>query len=1053
MQSLSAERDRARLAVVICSYNRAESLLATLSALYFSYQGDELVDVRVVANACTDNTLSALEGFRRRHAATALNLAWVEEPTPGKSHALNAALREFQHEALCFVDDDQLPECGFLDALLAGLTTHPEDDILCGRLWPAWDGSEPPWVHVSGPWAIPIRPFPEFDLGPHTMRLPPECRLPSGGNITVRRRVFSRIGGFSNDLGPRGHDLAGGEDHEFLTRARAAGFQLRYLPGARQRHVIDSWRMSTPYILKKSYLRSRSNFLIHEGRGPRPYMARKIFGYGARAISCLDSNRRFYYGVRLAAALGELSGAVASLGDIRTRGHGGRISISDSASRRLCALGFLTTLFGVLALLCLPLKIAVPPVLGAAGLSTLALATRSLLNFSRTGPRLRKEVLSRYRAYSVYAFARLTMYALTISLLLGAAGAGIYAQLGLVFGWPWFSAVAFVAALCSIVLALLWRLSVKLLYNPGLVIASIHYLPSRLYPLWRTLSPTRLQTLRVTGMALLMLLAGLATWRLVLGNASNDLIALWAGIMFYFLLIRCAEEGTVSYAESAPARSPDHPNILMLGCDTLRADVLGRGLTPNLDRLTRQGTWFTQCYVPCARTAPSLVSLFTARWPTAHGVRDNFVADDEVHPPFSTLPRWLAPQGYRSAALSDWCGGDVGKFDFGFDLLDLPEDQWNLKYLIRQGPKDLRLFLSLFLHNGLGRLFLPEIYYQGGVPLTTPLGQRARRLVSHLARKSEPFLLNIFYSTTHPPFASEWPWYTRYADPGYAGESKFAMARLTDPMDVLRRQGEPREDFDLEQVLHLYDGCVARLDHEVGLMLDHLERSGLAQNTVVAIYSDHGMEFFEHGTWGQGNSAVGEASSRIPLIVLDPRRPGAGRVDQVVRSIDLAPTLAELAGARLPRGLDGVSLVPLVNDPGRNLRLPAYNETGIWLTKMPGQAPEHLTYPDVLELLEVPNLSSGTLALKPAYRRLIIEAKDRMLRLGPWKLVYQPMNTGSRLLLFNLEDDPACMHDVAENYPTILNALWEHLHAWLDADSLRGRVSNSTAQQATESPV
>ena len=76
----------------------------------------------------------------------------------------------------------------------------------------------------------------------------------------------------------------------------------------------------------------------------------------------------------------------------------------------------------------------------------------------------------------------------------------------------------------------------------------------------------------------------------------------------------------------------------------------------------------------------------------------------------------------------------------------------------------------------------------GGVPQTTQLGRRGRRMVSRLAASGEPFLLNLFYSTTHPPFASEYPYYVRHAKADYKGESKFAMARLTEPFEIIRRQ-------------------------------------------------------------------------------------------------------------------------------------------------------------------------------------------------------------------------------------------------------------------------
>jgi hypothetical protein len=374
----------------------------------------------------------------------------------------------------------------------------------------------------------------------------------------------------------------------------------------------------------------------------------------------------------------------------------------------------------------------------------------------------------------------------------------------------------------------------------------------------------------------------------------------------------------------------------------------------------------------------------------------------------------------------------MGKFSFGFDHTDLPEDQWNLKYLIRQGPKDLRLFISLFTHNRLGRLFIPELYYLGGVPLTTQMGRRARRLVSRLAKSAQPFFLNVFYSTTHPPFASEWPWYARFADPAYMGGSKFAMAKLTDPFEIIRRQGAPKEEFDLDQIIDLYDGCVAQFDDEVGKLLRHLDDCGLAANTIVVVYSDHGMEFFEHDTWGQGNSAVGDYSPRIPLLIRDPRNPGCGKVDQVVRSIDLAPTLLELAGAPSSAAMDGVSLAACFTQAGQCPQLDAYNETGIWIADIPGLPDKHLRYPNLLELMEVPDHTSGTLAIKTEYSMRIREAKDRMIRRGRWKLTYQPLSDGQLLQLFDVVADPMCKQNVLAQHPDIADTLWKNLKKWID---------------------
>src|SRR4030095_15684218 len=177
------------------------------------------------------------------------------------------------------------------------------------------------------------------------------------------------------------------------------------------------------------------------------------------------------------------------------------------------------------------------------------------------------------------------------------------------------------------------------------------------------------------------------------------------------------------------------------------------------------------------------------------------------------------------------------------------------------------------------------------------------------------------------------------------------MAQPTDPVEIIRRQGAPKEEFDLDQIIDLYDGCVAQFDDEVGRMLRHVDACGLSDNTIVVVYSEHGMEFLEHDTWGQGNSAVGDFSPRIPLVIRDPRKPAGGTIDAVVRSIDLAATLLELAGSRPAPTMDGVSLAASLTNPALCPELDAYNETGIWVTAIPGLPENHLRYPDLLELM------------------------------------------------------------------------------------------------------
>jgi arylsulfatase A-like enzyme len=689
----------------------------------------------------------------------------------------------------------------------------------------------------------------------------------------------------------------------------------------------------------------------------------------------------------------------------------------------------------------------------AAGLATLAVGVKSVADFTLAGPRLQRDIQTHYRRYTLFAFLRLAAYGFFISLPLAGVGVLVYAAAaagGLATaGLP----QATLAGLTSMLLLGGLQFSRHLLWLPANIAASYNYRLSRLYPYWQRLTPARL---RAAAFLLLALPAGfvLGVGAILLGQGLvPPALALFAFLLFYVMLglwLRDPEPGAVQ-----TARRSGPPNIVMIGSDTLRSDRLdgsyAREVAPFLRGLIDKGVLFSHCYVPCARTAPSLLSMLTSRWPHEYGVRDNYVTDEESRLRVDSLATVLGSRGYDTAALSDWCGADMGKFTLGFDHTYAPADQWNIKYFLRQGPKDLRLLLSLFARNRFGKRFLPEIYYLGGVPLTDELGRDARRLINDLARHDRPFFLNLFFSTTHGPFGSEYPYYTRYADPAYAGESKFVMARLNDPFEIIRRQGEPKEEFDLDQIIDLYDGCVTRFDDEIKHLMAHLEHCGLVENTLVVIYSDHGMEFFEHNTWGQGNSVIGDVSNRIPLLICGPGISRTGIVRNPVRSIDLMPTLEELCGITRKRETDGVSLVPYLKDPMARLELDVFSETGVWLTDLPGIPPGHLRYPNLLELLTVRNKNTGTISLKPEYERLIIRAKDRMIRSGRWKLVYQPLQNGHLLKLFDMVADPACSVDVSAHYPHAVQVMWSRLETWILDDPIMDQNRRAFLHQSTSS--
>jgi hypothetical protein len=98
---------------------------------------------------------------------------------------------------------------------------------------------------------------------------------------------------------------------------------------------------------------------------------------------------------------------------------------------------------------------------------------------------------------------------------------------------------------------------------------------------------------------------------------------------------------------------------------------------------------------------------------------------------------------------------------------------------------------------------------------------------------------------------------------------------------------------------------------------------------------------------------------------------------------------------------------------------------------MPGLPEGHLIYPNLFHLLDVPDDSTGTLSIKHEFRLRTLVAKDRMIRDGRWKLVYQPLGNGHLLRLFDLEVDPDCQRDVASVHPKVTADLWAHLQTFI----------------------
>lgn len=301
------------LTVLICSHNRAELLARVLGSLQAANRPkDWRVRILVMANACTDQTHALLEAEHQTGTedSTRIPLEWLPEPRPGKSNALNTAIEHvFRDDVVAFVDDDHRVDNHYLQEICAAAEAYPNATLFCGRILPDWDGSEPGWVHDEGPYKIRPRPIPKSDGGPAPKELTLDDPTPGGGNLFLRGGVLKRIGPFSTELGPQGHDLGGGEDSAFVRSALRQGERLQYAPGVLQFHYVDKERLKFGYVLRKAYQRSRGLAATRTNNqsGVPLYMWRKLGEHLLRVVFSISVPRSRYYLVRIATTLGEMA--------------------------------------------------------------------------------------------------------------------------------------------------------------------------------------------------------------------------------------------------------------------------------------------------------------------------------------------------------------------------------------------------------------------------------------------------------------------------------------------------------------------------------------------------------------------------------------------------------------------------------------------------------------------------------------------------------------------------------------------------------------------------
>jgi len=346
------------------------------------------------------------------------------------------------------------------------------------------------------------------------------------------------------------------------------------------------------------------------------------------------------------------------------------------------------------------------------------------------------------------------------------------------------------------------------------------------------------------------------------------------------------------------------PNFILVVVDALRADHLGtygyaRATSPAIDALAQRGVRFDDVVAPSSWTLPSMSSILTSTYPGQHGAVEK---GSRLPADLAKLPALLRASGYRTAAFTTnpWLKRPFG-FDDGFeeyfdlDRLSL-EDRLlgvRLKNLVLRRLKFIRLD--------------PEL-----VPVASEVTRRAEDWLRH--RPAGPFFLYVHYMDVHAPYLPI-PKYRGRFCPGHRFDlpDRFLESRF--------RAGSYKDNPEvLAHVEELYDEDLLATDESIGVLLETVSRIGLEGNTTIVFAADHGEEFYEHGETTHGHNLHRE-TVHVPLLIASPDRRAVppGHLSQRVSSLDIFPTILEMAGVDRPKAIEGRSLVPMmrgVDDEG-----------------------------------------------------------------------------------------------------------------------------------------
>ncbi len=392
------------------------------------------------------------------------------------------------------------------------------------------------------------------------------------------------------------------------------------------------------------------------------------------------------------------------------------------------------------------------------------------------------------------------------------------------------------------------------------------------------------------------------------------------------------------------------PNVLFLMADDMRVELgcyASRfdAKTPNLDALAKSGVRFDRNYCQFPLCNPSRASLLTGRKPSTTGVLGNRTDFRTAHPDWTTLPQLFGNHGYASMRAGKiYHGGlDDAKSWNTASEQDHPTDDGSepavgqTKRVARaQIPQPDGVLPTLPADNARAAYSDRIVILDGNGEGHGDYHATDRTIENLRQHKNKPFFIAGGLIKPHSPPTTPQKFFDWYDPEKIKLPPDFAAWPTVPPgfpSAAIRKRnadlfiGRGASEAEAKEVIRAYLASLSWADWNLGRILGELDKLGLRENTIVVFAVDHGYQLGEKGKWSKAGSLF-EMGTRVPLIISAPNMKGNGQsCHRIVESLDIYPTLVELAGLPPQKELEGTSLVPLLKNPTAKWDKPAYS---IW---------------------------------------------------------------------------------------------------------------------------